>query len=303
MRIAVCLKQVPDTETKIKINSDATGIETTGVKWIISPYDEHAIEEALKTKQAQSGEVIVFTLGPKSRVGDALRTALAMGCDEAVLVDAPENLDNFSTAKALAAALEKEGQFDLILTGKLAIDDNASAVSQMIAEFLKIPHSTVVSKMETEASSTTIEREVEGGTREIVQLTFPAVVGANKGLNMPRYASLPGIMKAKKKQIKEYDLAGLGINDGDSKVSYSNLELPAEKPPATMILASVRSSFWLSPLTTSLTVVLRSVAGRSNFSIAGASPETSATGSWLARIRTIRVSQFLKLTVAVHLPE
>jgi electron transfer flavoprotein beta subunit len=152
---------VPDTETKIKINSDATGIDSAGVKWVISPYDEHAIEEALKTKQTQgSGEVIAFTLGPKSRVGDALRTSLAMGCDEAVLIDAPEYLDNYSTAKALTAAVQKEGSFDLILTGKAAIDDNASAVSQMIAEFLGAPHSTVVSKMETDASSTTVEREV-----------------------------------------------------------------------------------------------------------------------------------------------
>lgn len=236
MRIAVCLKQVPDTETKIKINSEATGIDTAGVKWIISPYDEHAIEEALKIKQAQgSGEVIAFTLGPKSRAGDALRTSLAMGCDEAVIIDSPEYLDNYSTAKALAAALQKEGNFDLILTGKLAIDDNASAVSQMVAEFLGAPHSTVVSKMETDTTSTTIEREVEGGTREVVQLTLPAVVGANKGLNMPRYASLPGIMKAKKKQLKEYDLAGLGISDADSKISYSGFELPAEKPPVKMI--------------------------------------------------------------------
>ena len=236
MRIAVCLKQVPDTETKIKINSEGNGIDTSGIKWIISPYDEHAIEEALKTKQAQgSGEVIAFTLGPKSRAGDALRTALAMGCDEAVLIDAPENIDNFSTAKALAAAIQKEGEFNLVLTGKLAIDDNQSAVSQMVAEFLGAPHSTVVSKMETDASSTTIEREVEGGTREVVQLSLPAVVGANKGLNMPRYASLPGIMKAKKKQLKEYDVAGLGITDADTKVTYSDLELPAEKPAVKMI--------------------------------------------------------------------
>src|SRR5690606_23543706 len=113
---------------------DNSGIQTEGIKWIISPYDEHAIEEALKIRQANSGsQVHVFTLGPKSRGGEALRTALAMGADEGVLVDAPDTVDNFVTAKGLAEAIKKEGQFDLVLTGKLAIDDNASAVGQMLA--------------------------------------------------------------------------------------------------------------------------------------------------------------------------
>lgn len=242
MRIAVCIKQVPDTETKVRIKPDYSGIQVDGIKWIISPYDEHAIEEALKIKAAAAAtEVFVFTVGPKARAGEALRTALAMGADEGVLVDAEEGLDNFVTAKALAAAIEKEGKFDLVLTGKLAIDDNASAVSQMLAEFLKIPHATVVSKMQTEAGAVTVERETEGGTRESYQLALPAVVGANKGLNVPRYASLPGIMKAKKKVLKEHSAAAFGFSASNNKISYSDFTVPPEKPAVKILAGDVKA--------------------------------------------------------------
>ncbi len=236
MKIAVCIKQVPDTETKLKLKADASGIDPAGIKWVINPYDENAIEEAIKTRDANPGsQVFVFTVGPKSRVVDSLRTALAMGSDEAVAIDAPEFFDNYLTSKALANAFAKEGSFDLVLTGKLAIDDNSACVSQMLAEHLKIPHTTVVSKLTIANGTATVERETEGGTKEIVELTLPALVGANKGLNTPRYASLPGIMKAKKKTIKEYDLASLGIDAGKSFVTYSKYELPPEKPPVKMI--------------------------------------------------------------------
>jgi electron transfer flavoprotein beta subunit len=230
MKFLVCIKQVPDTETKIKISSDSSGIDTTAIKWIINPYDEYAIEEALKLKESNPGSsVTVFTLGPKKRVGEALRTALAMGADEGVMIDAPETIDPLVTAKALAAAIKGEGEFNLILTGKSAIDDNASSVGPMLAQILGIPHSSVVAKLSLADNSYTVEREVEGGTLEITQMKGPSLVGATKGLNTPRYASLPGIMKAKKKVLKELDLAGLGI---DFKVStnFSNFRLPPEKP-------------------------------------------------------------------------
>jgi electron transfer flavoprotein beta subunit len=242
MRIAVCIKQVPDTETKVRLKADNSGIQADGIKWIISPYDEHAIEESLKIKQSNAGtEVFVFTVGPKSRAGEALRTSLAMGADEGVLVDAPENLDSFGTAKALAAALQKEGGFDLVLTGKLAIDDNASAVSQMLAEFLKIPHITVVSKLQFEGKMLTAEREVEGGTRETFQITLPALVGANKGLNVPRYASLPGIMKAKKKILREHTAEGFGVTTENNKVTYTDYMLPPDKPAVKILSGDLKS--------------------------------------------------------------
>lgn len=236
MKIYVCIKQVPDTETKIKINADSNSIDTSTIKWVVNPYDEIAIEEAIKTKEANAGSTVtVFTLGPKKRVSEALRTALAMGADEGVIIDAPENLDSFQTAKALAAAITKEGPFDLILTGKVAIDDNAHSVSQMLAQFLNIPHATVVSKIVKSEDSFTVERNIDGGSKEIMQIKGTPVLAVNKGLNMPRYASLPGIMKAKKKVLKELDLVGLGIDANATKVKYSGYRLPVEKPTVKML--------------------------------------------------------------------
>lgn len=236
MKIYVCIKQVPDTETKIRLKADNNSIDDTSVKWVMNPYDEYAVEEALKVK-ADSGDatVTVVSLGPKKRVVDSIRTALAMGADDGLVVDAPENLDGYLTAKALAAAIKAEGEPGLVLTGKLAIDDNGSYVSQALAEFLGIPHATVVSKMSREGDNTTVEREIEGGTREVIQLVGPALVAANKGLNTPRYASLPGIMKAKKKPMKELDLAGLGIDPSDERIAYKDFQMPPEKPPTKMI--------------------------------------------------------------------
>ena len=236
MKIFVCIKQVPDTETKIKIGPDAASIDTNGIKWVINPYDEYAIEEAVKYREANAGaQVFVLSVGPSKRVSESLRTALAMGADEGIVVNAPENIDCYSTARALAEVIKAEGGADLIFTGKLAIDDNASSVSQMLAEFLGTPHATVVSKFAMSPEGITVERDIEGGAKEVLNLKAPAVVGANKGLNTPRYASLPGIMKAKKKVLKEIDFASLNIPTSDLKVKYSQLSLPAEKPPVKML--------------------------------------------------------------------
>ncbi len=229
MNIFVCIKQVPATETKIKVNADATGIDTTGIKWIVSPYDELAIEEAIRVKEKNAGSTVtVFSFGPQ-RVTEALRTALAMGCDNAVCVEASENSDSFQTAKALAAAIRKEGAFDLIFTGKQAIDDDCAQVSQLVATFLEIPYATVVLSAEYGATSVTVKRETEGGTVETVELPKPCLVAAQKGLNEPRFASLPNIMKAKKKEIKTLKLADLGISDADLKVKLKNFQLPPPK--------------------------------------------------------------------------
>ena len=236
MKIFVCIKQVPDTETKIKLKPDASGIDSTGVKWVMNPYDEYAVEEALKAKEAgKATSVTAISVGPKARVVDALRTALAMGADDAIVIDAPDDVDAFVTAKALAAAIKAEGDCRLVLAGKLAIDDNASAVPQMAAEFLGLPQATVVSKLELTDAGATAERDVEGGAREVMLLQGPAVIAANKGLNMPRYASLPGIMKAKKKPVKELDLAALGVNAGDAKIRFARFALPPDKPAATVL--------------------------------------------------------------------
>lgn len=236
MKIFACVKQVPDTETKIKLKPDGSGFDPAGVKWVVNPYDEFAIEEGVKLRDANPGSAFhVITLGPKERAVDSLRTALAMGADEAVLIHSPEALDAYSTAKALAAAIKSEGGADLILTGKLSIDANQSSVGQMVAEFLQVPHASVVSKLAVSGNVANLERDVEGGAKEKIQLSLPGLVAANKGLNTPRYASLPGIMKAKKKTIKELDLSALGVVDTDRKVQLKNFSLPAEKPPVKML--------------------------------------------------------------------
>jgi electron transfer flavoprotein beta subunit len=235
MKIFVCLKQVPDTETRIQVKADRSGIEETGIKWIMNPYDEFAVEEALKLKEAKgAGTVTVVSVGPKARVAEALRTAMAMGADDAIVVDANEPLDAYWTAKALAGAIQKQGAFDLIFAGKLAIDDNAASVPQMLAEFLKVPHVTVVSKF-TAGSELLAEREIEGGAREVFAIQGPCVIAANKGLNTPRYASLPGIMKAKKKPLTELAAADVGVAADKMRMRLKDFQLPPEKPPVKML--------------------------------------------------------------------
>lgn len=234
MNICVCIKQVPDTETKIKITPDGAAIDTTGIKWVMNPYDEFAVEEALKIREGRGqGTVTVISVGP-ARVADALRTALAMGADEAIQVTAPEGVGSATAAKALAAAIQKLSGVELVLAGKLAIDDNQSAVPQMVAELLGWTHASVVSKLEVKDSGFIVEREVEGGEKHVLSLGRPAVISANKGLNMPRYASLPGIMKAKKKPLQEMSLDSLGLADGAGP-KFSGFQLPAEKPPVKMV--------------------------------------------------------------------
>jgi electron transfer flavoprotein beta subunit len=236
MKIFVCLKQVPDTETKIKILPDQSGIDSAGIKWVMNPYDEHAVEEAVKFREKNPGaQVWAVTCGPKARAVESLRTALAMGADEAIVINAPENLDALSTAKALSQVITSEGGAHLIFTGKLSIDLNQSSVPQMVAEFLSIPHTSVVSKFETTAENTTVERDVEGGAKEVIQMMNPCLVAANKGLNMPRYASLPGIMKAKKKVIKEVEFSSLGVAPTEQKVRYAGYTLPPEKPSVKLL--------------------------------------------------------------------
>ncbi len=234
MNVVVCIKQVPDTETKIQLSGDT--LNPQGIKWIMNPYDEIAVEEALKFKAAKPAAIVtVMSLGPKARVSESLRTALAMGADEAIVIDAPEFTDNNTAAKGLAGAIKTLGATTIVYTGKLAIDDNASAVTQMLAEYLGFPHATGASKAEYSDSAVTVEREIEGGSREVIELKLPAVVGANKGLNTPRYASLPGIMKAKKKTIKELSLESVGVTSADTKLKYSGYQLPAERPQVKII--------------------------------------------------------------------
>ncbi|OGT92263.1 MAG: hypothetical protein A2083_07085 [Gemmatimonadetes bacterium GWC2_71_9] len=206
MKIAVCIKRVPDTEARVKVAGDGVSIDEAGVKFILNPYDEYALEEALQRKeQAGAGEVVVVTLGPEA-AQETIRTALAMGADRGVLLKCDAiPADGLAVAKALAGEL-KDGGYDLVLFGKLAVDDANHAVGPMVAELLGLPCVTAVVKLELEGGTGTAERETEGGV-EVVDFAQPAVLTCEKGLNTPRYPALKGIMAAKKKPIEAKPVA------------------------------------------------------------------------------------------------
>ncbi len=222
MKILVALKQVPDTETKIKVGADGRSLDATDVKWITGPYDEYALEEAIRIKEAGGGEVIAVTAGGES-AREVLRNALALGADSAVLLKGQPGEDPLAVARMLAAHAEGKG-FDLILLGNKGIGGDHSAVGPMLAELLGWGHASVVVKLEAKDGRFVAEREIEGGV-EVVEGPLPAVVTAQKGLNEPRYASLKGIMAAKKKTIEEIDAAA-----PPASMSTAALTLPPARP-------------------------------------------------------------------------
>lgn len=243
MKIGVLLKNVPDTETKIKLTPDQTAIETQGIKYVMNPFDEFAVEEGLKIReQLQDGTTVtVVALGPE-RVVDTLRTALAMGADSALHVTDPafENGDSLTNARILAKVVEPL-QFDLILGGKQGIDYDSAQTCAAVAEFLGIAQALVVTvlKVGSDGKSLEVHRRIEGGD-EVVDVKLPAVISCEKGLNEPRYASLPGIMKAKKKEIKKVGLGEVGLKAeevgaaGASTRIVRYVPLP-ERPPCRML--------------------------------------------------------------------
>ena len=254
MKIAVCLKQVPDTETKIKLTNaqinassqnSASQIDARDIKWIISPYDEYAIEEALQIQSKESGSTVTaISFGPKSRVIKALQMALAMGVDEAICIpDSNDSsiglIDSLVVAKLLFKCIEKTGPFDLILMGKTAIDDNQSALAPMLAGLLNIPHASVVSKLEYSNKNILLERDIEGGAKEVIEMQLPALIGTTKGLNNPRYATLHGIMKAKRKPLTEITPDSLGVDIKNTLIEYTDFKLPPERAQVQMIEGDV----------------------------------------------------------------
>ena len=236
MKIVVCVKQVPDTEARIKIAADGKGIAENELNWIVSPYDEFAIEEALKIKEAKGGEVVLVSVGP-DRAQAALRNGLAMGADSAVHLKDPlfDGLDASGTAWALAAAIKPMGA-DLILTGQQGVGTDYAQVPGLLAEILDLPQVTMAVKIEIEGARATVKREIEGAS-ETWEITLPAVISAQKGLNEPRYASLKGIMAAKKKTIQVMDAAAAGLKAEDlaPKTKVVSMELPAARSAVKMI--------------------------------------------------------------------
>jgi electron transfer flavoprotein beta subunit len=203
MKTIVCVKRVPDSESRIAKSKDGHAVDTQGVKFVLNPYDEYAVEEALKLKEAAGdGSVTVMTLGGEESK-ETLRTALAMGADQAVLLKGRPSIDGLGTAEKLAEAI-KGREYDLVLFGKQAIDDDNLQVPAMVAELLGLPCATVVIELQVEGGVVKATREIEGG-HEVVEFELPGVIAAQKGLNEPRYPSLKGIMQAKKKPLEEVD--------------------------------------------------------------------------------------------------
>lgn len=241
MNILVCLKQVPDTETQISIAADGKSIATDNIKWVMNPYDENAVEEALQIKEKFGGEVTIIGVGPK-RVTESIRTALAMGADKGILVDDPavSGSDSLGTARILNAVI-KDLDYDIILCGKQGVDDDYGLVGTMLAEFLDIPQISIAVKLEVseDSSSVTVHREVEGGAF-VIEAPLPALITAQKGLNEPRYASLPGIMKAKKKPLDVKTIGDLGLDAGlvgeaGAKIEIMEITLPEQREAGKII--------------------------------------------------------------------
>ncbi|MCK4443717.1 MAG: electron transfer flavoprotein subunit beta/FixA family protein [Thermoplasmata archaeon] len=241
MDIVVCIKQVPDTAATIKLDASGKSISQENITYVMNPFDEYAVEEALQAKEKFGGEVTLVTMGP-DRAEEALRTGLAMGADKGVHINDPqlEGTDYFGTARVLATAI-KTLPHSIIFCGKVAVDDNAGQVGPQIAELLGIPQVTGATEFEIaeDGASAKAHREVEGAT-EVLQTPLPAVITAEKDLNQPRYPSLPGIMKAKQKPVQKMTLADLGLNPaefgaGASKFEVTSMAMPPKREGGRII--------------------------------------------------------------------
>ena len=239
MEIVVLVKQVPDTESLIQIAEDGVSIKTDEIKWVMNPYDEFAVEEALRIKEAHGGSVTILCMGPQKAL-DAIRTALAMGADRGVHINdaAAEGSDSLATAKILAAAL-KDISYDLIIAGQRAVDGDNYQVGAAVAEYLGIPQISLVVKQEIADAKITCERTVEGAV-VVVEAALPVLFSTQRGLNEPRYTSLPGIMKAKKKPVDVKTLADLEIDpqtvgNAHRKVKVTAIGFPSARQAIRML--------------------------------------------------------------------
>jgi electron transfer flavoprotein beta subunit len=221
MNILVCISQVPDTTAKIQVSGDGKSIEKTGIKFILNPYDEFAIEEGLRLKERFGGTVTALTIGPETSK-EILRTALAMGVDKAGIVKTDDILDSYNVAENIAG-YAKSISPDLVIFGRQSIDFDSSGMAPMVAEMLDLPSISVVSSWNIENNAITAERDIEGG-KEVLTCSVPCVISAQKGLNDPRYPKLPDIMKAKSKPIEE-----IASCHGSALVSLTSMALPSSK--------------------------------------------------------------------------
>ena len=240
MKIMVCLKQVPHQDARLDVNADGTWIKEDNIKFEINAYDTYALEEALRVKDAGEAEVLAVSIGP-DRVTQALRTALGMGADRAVHVKDPEaeGSDALGTAKILASIAKQESP-DLILMGMMSDDGNFAAVGPMLAELTGVPHTTAAVKVERSNGTLSVDREIEGGAHEVVELQSPCLVAVQTGINQVRYASLKGIMAAKKKPLDVKSVADLGL-DGQVGAGAAKVKIEEIAPPAKGDTAEILS--------------------------------------------------------------
>jgi electron transfer flavoprotein beta subunit len=228
LNIIVCIKRTPDTEARVRVREDGVSVDASGIKYITSPYDEFALEAALRTREkAGTGEVVALTLGDAG-AAEQLRSALAMGADRAVLLRGEATMDGLATAKSLAAAL-RELDAPLLLFGVKAVDDDQQQVGPMVATLLGRPCVTAVADFEVADGIARAHREVEGGT-ETVEVDLPAVLTVTKGAFEPRYASLKGIMAAKRKPLEEKD-----ADASASRLRVVSLAYPPERPAGRIV--------------------------------------------------------------------
>ncbi len=247
MDLVVCVKQVPSSEARISIAPDGRSIDRTSIEMVVNPYDEYAIEEGLRTREKFGGTLTVVSLGP-AKTEEAMRTCLALGADRALIVKEEALLggDFIGTARVLAEAI-RPLKADLILCGKVSIDVENNGIGIALAELLGLPHVSVVSKIEwKDERHLTAQREIEGAT-EVVEVELPAVLTANKGLNEPRYPSLPGIMKAKKKPIEELTAATTGcdpalVGEAGSRLAITKLDPPPARDAGRILTGEPRES-------------------------------------------------------------
>lgn len=228
MKIFVCVKQVPDTETRIVLK-DAAHIDESGIKWIMNPYDEHAVEAAIQFKENNpDSELVVISIGP-DRVQETIRTALAMGADRGVHVFTEHFLDPGNVARALAKVIESEGGARLVFMGKVGIDHDWYQTHIRLAVLLKASVATNVNAVEYGNQAVVVTHEIGGGEQEKLELLYPAVLAVDKSLNKPRYATLPNIMKAKKKEIKKVNAEELGVIASQNSMEIIGYEMPPQK--------------------------------------------------------------------------
>lgn len=227
MKIVVCVNHVPDTATRINISSDQRAIDKTGVTYVVNPYDEFAIEEALKTKEAIDADVVAISLGPDANK-ETLRKVLAMGVDSAILLKTDLELDSLSVAKILAEEIKSQ-KAELVFMGKQSVDYDGSIMGQLVATLLDYNIVSTAISFKLNINKIIAEREIEGG-KETIETSLPAVITAQKGLNEPRYASLKGIMAAKKKTIEEKD-----IQVTENMVNVIEMKKPDAKEPGKIV--------------------------------------------------------------------